>query len=67
LTLGTARKQPTVDAGVLTVEGLNLTAISPGCYELCLPLKIFGGDGAPARGMLKGSDADAFARGLVDS
>jgi len=46
---------------------LNLTAISPGCYELCLPLKIFGGDGTPARGMLKGSDADAFARGLVDS
>ena len=45
-------------AGVVIVEGLNLTGISPGRYEfLCLPLKILGGDGAPARVLLRVSDA----------
>jgi arylformamidase len=41
-------------AGVVIIEGLNLTGISPSRYELlCLPLKILGGDGAPARVLLK--------------
>jgi arylformamidase len=41
-------------AGVAIIEGLNLTGISQGRYELvCLPLKIPGGDGAPARALLK--------------
>jgi arylformamidase len=41
-------------AGVVIVEGLNLTGISQGRYELlCLPLKILGGDGALARALLK--------------
>lgn len=41
-------------AGVCIVEGLNLSQVSPGRYEfLCLPLKISGGDGAPARALLK--------------
>ena len=41
-------------AGVVIVEGLNLTSISPGRYELlCLPLKILGGDGSPARVLLR--------------
>src|SRR5215475_5015548 len=41
-------------AGVVIVEGLNLTGISPGHYDLlCLPLKIVGGDGAPARVLLR--------------
>ena len=45
-------------AGVVIVEGLNLTGISQGRYELlCLPLKILGGDGAPARALLRVSDA----------
>jgi arylformamidase len=45
-------------AGVVIVEGLNLTGISQGHYELlCLPLKILGGDGAPARALLRVSDA----------
>jgi arylformamidase len=45
-------------AGVVIVEGLNLTGISQGRYELlCLPLKILGGDGAPARVLLKVADA----------
>lgn len=38
---------------VVIVEGLNLSEITPGQYELfCLPLKIKGGDGAPARVIL---------------
>jgi len=41
-------------AGVIIVEGLDLSAVSPGPYELlCLPLKIRGGDGAPARVILR--------------
>ena len=40
-------------AGVVAVEGLNLSGIAPGVYQLvCLPLKIAGGDGAPARAIL---------------
>jgi arylformamidase len=37
-------------AGVVIVEGLDLRGIAAGRYELvCAPLKIAGGDGAPAR------------------
>jgi arylformamidase len=37
-------------AGVLIVEGLDLRDVRPGAYDLvCAPLKIAGGDGAPAR------------------
>jgi len=40
--------------GVVIIEGLNLAEIEPGDYELiCLPLKIKGGDGAPARVILR--------------
>lgn len=40
-------------AGVVVVEGLNLSKIKPGRYELtCLPLKLIGADGAPARAIL---------------
>ena len=40
-------------ANVVVVEGLNLSAISPGAYRLiCLPLKLVGSDGAPARAVL---------------
>jgi arylformamidase len=40
-------------AGVVAVEGLNLSGIAPGVYQLvCLPLKIAGSDGAPARAIL---------------
>jgi arylformamidase len=44
-----------LDAGVVILEGLDLSKVSPGRYELlCLPLKIRGGDGAPARVVLRG-------------
>jgi arylformamidase len=40
-------------AGVVVVEGLNLSEIVRGFYDLyCLPLKIAGSDGAPARAIL---------------
>jgi arylformamidase len=40
-------------AGLVVVEGLDLGAVEPGPYELyCLPLKLVGSDGAPARAIL---------------
>ncbi len=42
-----------LEAGVLIIEGLNLAKIDPGEYTLyCLPIKIGGSDGAPARVLL---------------
>ncbi len=42
-------------AGIIAVEGLDLSAIEPGEYTLyCLPLKIKDSDGAPARAILVG-------------
>lgn len=42
-------------AGVVVVEGLNLSEINQGRYTLyCLPLKLAGSDGAPARAILVG-------------
>jgi arylformamidase len=39
--------------GVGVIEGLDLRAVTPGPYRLaCLPLKIAGCDGAPARALL---------------
>jgi arylformamidase len=36
------------------IEGLDLTQVAPGRYELaCLPLRILGSDGAPARAALR--------------
>jgi arylformamidase len=43
-----------LQAGIWIIEGLNLEGVEPGDYELvCLPLKIIGGDGAPARAVLR--------------
>jgi arylformamidase len=40
--------------GVIIIEGLNLSEADAGQYEMyCLPLRIAGGDGAPARVVLK--------------
>jgi arylformamidase len=40
-------------AGIVVVEGLNLQGVRPGSYQLiCLPLKLAGSDGAPARAVL---------------
>lgn len=41
-------------AGIWVVEGLNLSAVRAGTYDLiCLPLRILNSDGAPARAILK--------------
>jgi arylformamidase len=41
-------------AGVIVVEGLDLSEVEPGEYEMCcLPLRVAGGDGAPARVVLR--------------
>ena len=41
-------------AGVPIIEGLDLSDARPGEYELlCLPLRVAGADGAPARAMLR--------------
>ncbi|HSJ73625.1 MAG TPA: cyclase family protein [Miltoncostaeaceae bacterium] len=43
-----------LEAGVVVVEGLDLRGAAPGAYELvCLPLRIEGADGAPARALLR--------------
>ena len=43
-----------LQAGTWIIEGLNLSQVEPGQYELyCLPLKIQNGDGAPARAVLR--------------
>ena len=37
-----------LEAGVVIVEGLDLSAVEPGEYEMtCLPLRIVGADGSP--------------------
>ena len=43
-----------LDAGVAVLEGLVLSRVPPGLYELlCLPLNIVGAEGAPARAILR--------------
>jgi len=45
--------QSLLRAGIVILEGLDLSAVSPGIYDLyCLPLKLVGSDGAPARAIL---------------
>ncbi|MBN2149765.1 MAG: cyclase family protein [Anaerolineales bacterium] len=44
-----------LEAGIVIVEGLDLSKVSQGRYTLtCLPLKLAGSDGAPARVVLVG-------------
>ncbi len=44
-------------AGVWIIEGLDLSSVEPGDYELvCLPLRLVGADGAPARALVRSVD-----------
>lgn len=44
-----------LQAGVVALEGINLAQVPRGFYDLyCLPLKLAGADGAPARAILIG-------------
>ncbi|MGQ0679322.1 MAG: cyclase family protein [Actinomycetota bacterium] len=39
---------------VVIIEGLDLSGVEPGRYELvCLPMKLIGGDGGPSRAFLR--------------
>jgi arylformamidase len=52
---GLVTHQILLKAGMVILEGLDLSAVSPGRYTLfCLPLKLAGSDGAPARAILIG-------------
>jgi len=43
-----------LSSGIWTIEGLNLSDVTPGKYNLiCLPLRFVGGDGAPACAIIK--------------
>ncbi len=51
---GPATHQILLGNGVIILEGINLSHVAPGAYELlCLPLKLVGSDGAPARAVLR--------------
>ena len=43
-----------LDHGVILLEGIDLSQIAPGRYELiCFPLRLRGSDGAPCRAVLR--------------
>jgi arylformamidase len=43
-----------LEQGICIIEGLDLSPVEPGSYELvCLPLRLAGADGAPARVLLR--------------
>jgi len=51
---GIATHQALLQAGIWLIEGLNLKKVRPGSLQLlCLPLKIAGADGAPARALVR--------------
>ena len=51
---GVETHQVLLGAGIWVIEGLDLSRVEPGEYELiCLPLKVEDGDGAPARAILR--------------
>jgi arylformamidase len=54
---GVETHQALLKAGIWIIEGLNLKQVGPGRVQLvCLPLKIAGGDGAPARALVRPVD-----------
>jgi len=51
---GTQVHQILLGGGIWLLEGLDLSQVSAGYYDLvCLPLRIWQGDGAPARAILR--------------
>ena len=51
---GEETHQALLGAGIWVIEGLDLSEIDPGEYELlCLPIKVVHSDGAPARAILR--------------
>ena len=51
---GEATHRALLGAGIWVIEGLDLAQVEPGAYELiCLPLRVAGAEGAPARALLR--------------
>ncbi|NDY58441.1 cyclase family protein [Desulfovibrio sulfodismutans] len=51
---GAATHRILLEAGIWLLEGLDLSGLSPGLVELvCLPLKLVGTEGAPARAVAR--------------
>jgi arylformamidase len=51
---GAAIHRILLGAGIWIIEGLDLSPVSAGRYEMvCLPVKLHGSDGAPARAILR--------------
>jgi arylformamidase len=54
---GAAVHRILLEAGVWIIEGLDLSPVTAGRYEMiCLPVKLHGSDGAPARAILRRLD-----------
>lgn len=48
-----------LEAGIWIIEGLDLSQVQPGIYELiCLPIKVAESDGAPARAIIRKTGED---------
>jgi arylformamidase len=53
-----------LEAGIWIIEGLDLSAVTAGSYEMiCLPVKLHAADGAPARAVLRRIPAAGPLRG----
>jgi arylformamidase len=51
---GVETHEALLGAGIWIIEGLNLSGVAPGVYELvCLPLRLVGAEGSPARAILR--------------
>lgn len=51
---GAAIRKILLQAGIWIIEGLDLSPVTGGRYEMiCLPVKLHGSDGAPARAILR--------------
>jgi len=60
---GVESHQALLKAGIWIIEGLNLKRVRPGRVQLvCLPLKIAGGDGGPARALVRPIDRSVTER-----
>lgn len=47
-----------LEPGICIIEGLDLSAVEPGtCEMVCLPIRLAGADGAPARVLLRRAPA----------
>ena len=61
-TLGFPVHKALLGAGVVILEGVDLSEVEAGEYTLaCFPIKITGSDGAPVRAVLMGADAGGAA------